>query len=174
MQKERFLEIAPGCIGVHLHGEELNLPEMEYIAKGELFTAIPRTVFFASTASVTKEKTRRVGGVNTESLCALSLVKNTLLECIEREHQDYKEHYGVAPISKQLCCCLFFGRTILKEERESTRTIRVSIQRERAIYGCALTHPIPLAFPETYTASLRNKRRDVTKHLRPVRRSHDD
>ena len=32
--KERFLEKAVYLIGVHLHGEELNLPEMEYIAKG--------------------------------------------------------------------------------------------------------------------------------------------
>ena len=134
MQKERFLEIAPGCIGVHLQGDELVRPEMEYISKGELFTAIPRTVFFASTALLTEQKTRPVGKVITESLCALILVKNTLLECIEREHQDYKEHYGVAPISKQLCCCLFFGKTILKEERESTRTIRVSIQRESDIW----------------------------------------
>ena len=49
-------------------------------------TDLPRTVFFASTASVTKEKTRCVGGVNTESLCALILVKNTLLKCLERAH----------------------------------------------------------------------------------------
>ena len=54
IQKERFLEIAPGCIGVHLHGEELVRPEMDYISKGELFTAILRTGFFGSTASLTK------------------------------------------------------------------------------------------------------------------------
>ena len=83
--------------------------------------------FVSATSRLTKEKKLCVGKPMSESLCALILVKNTLLECIEREHQDYKEHYGVAPISKQLCCCLFFGRTILKEERESTRTIRVSI-----------------------------------------------
>ena len=35
-----------------------------------------------------------------------------------------------------------------------------SIQRE-SLLGCALTHPIPFAFPETYTASLRNERQDV-------------
>ena len=84
LQKERFLEKAVYLIGVHLHGEELDLPEMEYIAKGELFTAIPRTVFFASTASVTKQKTRRVGGVNSESLCTCILMENTLWECLER------------------------------------------------------------------------------------------
>ena len=57
IQKERFLEIAPGCIGVHLHGEELVRPEMDYNSKGELFTAIPRTGFFGSRASLTEAHT---------------------------------------------------------------------------------------------------------------------
>ena len=57
IQKERFLEIAPRCIGVHSHGDELVLPEMDYISKGELFTAIPRTGFFGSTASLTEAQT---------------------------------------------------------------------------------------------------------------------
>ena len=84
MQKERFLEIARGCIGVHLQGDELVRPEMDYYSKGELLTATLRTGLVGSTASLTKEKTRRVGSMNTESLCALILVGNTLLKCIER------------------------------------------------------------------------------------------
>ena len=30
MQKESFLEYAPKCIGVHLQGDELIRPEMDY------------------------------------------------------------------------------------------------------------------------------------------------
>ena len=57
MQKENFLEIAPGCIGVHLQGDELVRPEMNLNAKGELFTATPGTGFFGSTASLTEAQT---------------------------------------------------------------------------------------------------------------------
>ena len=57
MQKEMFLEMAPGCIGEHLHGEELILPEMDYISKGELVTAITRTDFFGSRASLAEAHT---------------------------------------------------------------------------------------------------------------------
>ena len=77
--------MAPRFIGEHLHGEELTLPEMEYLSKGELFTATLGTCFVAATSRLTKEKTRRVGGVNSESLCALILVENPLCECTERE-----------------------------------------------------------------------------------------
>ena len=49
--------MAPGCIGVHLHGEELVRPEMDYISKGEVFTALLRTGFVGSTARVTTGKT---------------------------------------------------------------------------------------------------------------------
>ena len=84
MQKESFLEIAPGCIGVHLQGGELVRPEMDYYSNERVFTAIPRTGFVGSRACLTEEKTRRVGKANTESLCALILVENTLLEHTER------------------------------------------------------------------------------------------
>ena len=45
MQKERFLEIAPGCIGVHLQGEELIRPELHYNSNERVFTATPRIGF---------------------------------------------------------------------------------------------------------------------------------
>ena len=79
--------MAPGCIGEHLHGEELVRPEMDYNSKGELFTAIPRTGFVGSTASLTEEKTRRVGEHMSESLCTCILVEITFLECQERGHR---------------------------------------------------------------------------------------
>ena len=86
MLKENFLESAPKCIGVHLQGDELVRPEMDYISNERVFTAIPRTGFVGSTASLTTEKTRRVGGAITESLCALILVENTLLKYTERAY----------------------------------------------------------------------------------------
>ena len=93
MQKENFSESAPRCNGVHLQGEELVRLEMHYISNERVVTGLPRTGFFGSTASLTKEKTRRVGGAITESLCALILVENTLLEHIERErYTDVRSH----------------------------------------------------------------------------------
>ena len=89
-QKERFLEIARGCIGVHLQGDELVRPEMNFNAKGELLTATLRTGFVGSTASLTKEKTRRVGGHMSESLCRCILIQNPLWEYTERESNLYK------------------------------------------------------------------------------------
>ena len=84
-QKERFLERASGCIGVHLQGDELIRLEMHFYSNQRVFTATLRTGFVGSTASLTKEKTRCVGGVNRESLCALILVENPLCEYTERE-----------------------------------------------------------------------------------------
>ena len=78
MQKERFLEIAPGCIGVHLQGDELVRPEMDFYAKGEVVTATLGTCFVAATSRLTKVKKLCVGKPMSESLCALILVKNTL------------------------------------------------------------------------------------------------
>ena len=82
--KESFLESAPKCIGVHLQGDELVRPEMDYYSKGELLTATLRTGFVGSTASLTKEKTRRVGEVNSESLCTCILVENSFYVLLER------------------------------------------------------------------------------------------
>ena len=86
MQKESFLEIAPRCIGVHLQGKVLIRPEMHFNANERVFTGLPRTVFFGSTASLTKEKTRRVGGHMSESLCRCILIQNPLWEYTERVH----------------------------------------------------------------------------------------
>ena len=88
MQKENFLESAPRCNGVHLQGGELVRLEMDYISNERVVTGLPRTDFFGSTASLTKEKTRRVGGAITESLCALILVENTPLICVERVYSS--------------------------------------------------------------------------------------
>ena len=41
---------------------------------------------------LTKEKKLRVGEHMSESLCALILVENTLLEYTEREHMDARSH----------------------------------------------------------------------------------
>ena len=49
--------MAPRCIGVHLHGEELTQPEIEYISKGELFTATLGTCFVAATSRLTEAHT---------------------------------------------------------------------------------------------------------------------
>ena len=57
MQKEAFLEMALGCIGVQLRGEELTLLEMQYIPIREVFRATPGTGFVASTARVRTGKT---------------------------------------------------------------------------------------------------------------------
>ena len=92
MLKENFLESAPRCIGVHLQGDELVRPEMDYISNERVFTAIPRTGFVGSRACLTGEKTRRVGKAITESLCALILVENTHLKCIERARSRMRAH----------------------------------------------------------------------------------
>ena len=84
MLKENFLESAPRCNGVHLQGEELNPPGMHLNANQGVVTGLPRTDFFGSRASVTKEKTRRVGEHMSESLCTCTLVENTPLICVER------------------------------------------------------------------------------------------
>ena len=84
MQKENFSESAPRCNGVHLQGEELVRLEMHFNPNERVVTGLPRTGFFGSRASLTKEKKLRVGSMNTESLCALILVENTLCEHIER------------------------------------------------------------------------------------------
>ena len=168
MQKENFLESAPRCNGVHLQGEELDPLEMNLNANQRVVTRLSRTDFFGSRASLTEEKTRRVGGAITESLCALILVENTLLKYTERARSRMRAHicvraaertvlasrstvlasrstvlascvtllascvtvmyasmtphrppccqmniippYCIAPIPKQLRCCLFFGR----------------------------------------------------------------
>ena len=49
--------MASGCIGEHLHGEELVPPEMEYISKGELLTATLGTCFVATTSRLTEAHT---------------------------------------------------------------------------------------------------------------------
>ena len=84
MQKENFSESAPRCNGVHLQGEELVRLGMHYISNERVVTGLPRTGFFGSTASLTKEKTRRVGGANTESLCASNKVQKPLTVRVER------------------------------------------------------------------------------------------
>ena len=94
---ERFLETASGCIGEHLHGEELTQPEMEYISKGELFTATLGTCFVAATSRLTEEKKLRVGSMNSESLCTCILVENTLLEYTERERSRMRAHTSYSP-----------------------------------------------------------------------------
>ena len=104
MQKENFLESAPRCIGVHLQGDELVRPEMDYISNERVFTAIPRTGFVGSRASLTEEKTRRVGGAMSESLCALILVENTLLECLERERSRMRAHICTASELRNAQC----------------------------------------------------------------------
>ena len=60
-------------------------PEMNFNGNERVFTGLPRTGFVGSTASLTKEKTRRVGGHMSESLCALILVENPLCGYTERE-----------------------------------------------------------------------------------------
>ena len=57
---------------------------MRFSANQGVVTRLSRTDFFGSRASLTEEKTRRVGGAITESLCALILVENTLLKYTER------------------------------------------------------------------------------------------
>ena len=49
--------MAPECIGVQLHKEELIRPEMDYISKGEVFRATPGTGFVGSTALLTEAHT---------------------------------------------------------------------------------------------------------------------
>ena len=95
MQKENFLESAPRCNGVHLQGEELNPPGTHLNANQKVVTGLSRTDFFGSRASLTEEKTRRVGGAITESLCALILVENTLLKYTERERSRMRAHICV-------------------------------------------------------------------------------
>ena len=48
VQFQRFLEMAPGCIGEHLHGEELVLPEMDYNPVRRGFQSPPKNVFCCS------------------------------------------------------------------------------------------------------------------------------
>ena len=58
---------------------------MHFNAKGELFPGLPRTVFFGSTALLTEEKTRRVGGYMPASLCRCILMGLPLCVLLERE-----------------------------------------------------------------------------------------
>ena len=93
MQKENFLESAPRCNGVHLQGEELDPPETDLNANQRVVTGLPRTDFFGSTASLTKEKTRRVCEHMSESLCTCTLLDLTLLVCLERgRYMDARSH----------------------------------------------------------------------------------
>ena len=54
IQFEGFLEMAPGCIGEHLHGEELVLPEMDYNPIRRVFRATPGTCFVVATSLLTR------------------------------------------------------------------------------------------------------------------------
>ena len=107
MQKENFSESAPRCNGVHLQGEELVRLGMHYISNERVVTGLPRTGFFGSTASLTKEKTRRVGGAITESLCALILVENTPLICVERERSRMRAHTSYSPCVPRDIHCIY-------------------------------------------------------------------
>ena len=60
---------------------------MHFNANEKVFTGLPRTGFLGSTASLTKEKRRRVGEHMSESLCACILMQNTLLEYTERVYR---------------------------------------------------------------------------------------
>ena len=59
-------------------------PEMDYISNERVLTRLPRTDFFGSTVSLTKEKTRRGGEHMSESLCTCILMDLTVLKCLER------------------------------------------------------------------------------------------
>ena len=141
MQKENFLESAPRCNGVHLQGEGLDPLEMNLNAKGELFTATPGTGFFGSTASLTKEKTRRVGGANTESLCASNKVQKPLTVCVER---GYLYIYIYMYINIDVYINISSFNKTHKKNDESSKTLRPRTNNKNlrmkfsAPYPCAI------------------------------------
>jgi hypothetical protein len=122
-------------------------------------------------------------------VCIEQSAKASNSTCRERTFLDARSHLrqscGTHSACEQKHSALIWRHSAC-EPRHSACELRHSACEPRhsdvrvhdaspTVLGSLFNHTsYSLAFPETYTASLQTKRRDVAQHLRPVWRNHDN